>query len=142
MEYYYNNRSSENTNNSNAEETVYFPTGVDYSVYGDMGIKMAQYEEKSEDEAYGGLITEGDGYNAENVSVYKGEVINKPECITVDKYLKKYIGRKVCVGLRKNEYQRFEKCGILEDTGKDFIVLRNKKLLVIELNFVRYINIE
>jgi len=66
------------------------------------------------------------------------------EPLTMEAYLKRYMGKSVCVDLWSLEGGGTEKCGTITDVGRNFFVIRNDytgELFMIDLKSVRWVNI-
>ncbi len=75
-----------------------------------------------------------------SLSVPKGNI----ESQSMADYLNRFTGAFLCLDFWHNNGQRIKKCGVLEEVGKTFLVLKEshkKMLTVVDLSPVSYINI-
>ncbi len=59
-------------------------------------------------------------------------------------YLRRYMGKYLCIDMWTTEHEKLEKCGILTDIGNNFLVIkkpRNSERTLIDLKTIRYISI-
>lgn len=59
-------------------------------------------------------------------------------------YLQDLIGKSICIALWSCQGRRIEKCGILNEVGGDYIVLkdrRSNRLLITRTNEIKYISV-
>ena len=67
-----------------------------------------------------------------------------PQSLTMESYLKRHIGKSICVDLWSLEGGSAEKCGTITEVGRNFFVIRNDytgELFMIDLKSVRWVNI-
>ncbi len=155
-----------NSNNENQDE-ILLPPGASYSMFYDAGI-LAPAEDYTE-EAQGGSVTQGSGYLKETgqtdmrprvASVTTGipydNMSGKFDFISIPKnnsdismhtmtsFLDRYLGKFICLDLWTADCIREEICGILTETGRNFLVIAKQdgnKLTMVDLRSVRYINV-
>lgn len=66
------------------------------------------------------------------------------QSLTMESYLKRHLGKSVCVDLWSLEGGGTEKCGTITDVGRNFFVIRSGytgELFMIDLKSVRWVNI-
>ncbi len=162
----------EKSKSNESEEEIVLPPGCDGSMFEELGKKVITYNERrgtvetDYTNAQGGSVTQCGGL--ENAEDCYYMLQNEPQPIYADdlsgrfgmmsvaaeaeeapirsmsEYLSKYKGKFLCLDLWTSDMRRMEKCGILSETGRDFIVIQTEirgELMMIDLKTVRYISI-
>lgn len=154
-----------NTSNEN-DDDILLPPGASYSMFYDAGI-IKPPEDYSE--AQGGSVTQGSGYLKETGQTYmrpqgasitsgipydnmsgKFDFISIPHnnsdisTHTMTSFLDRYLSKFICLDLWTSDCIREEICGILIETGRNFLVItqpESEKVTMVDLRSVRYINV-
>ena len=122
------------------QEGVIIPPGCDHPALYDCGEEITTY-----------IPSSYKPYNSSSLPVIRPTKVNSiPEnkslvsAKNMSEYLNKFTGADLCLDLIINSKLKIKKCGTLLEVGSDFLALREngqKRLTVIDLNPVKYINI-
>lgn len=161
------NKEDTKMNNQNKEDEIVLPPGSDHSIFEELGKKVITYGEREYldyTDAQGGLVTQCSGLEntedcyfmmqneqrplyADNLSgsfdVMSVPTSDLPVKSMAD-YLRKYKGKFLCFDLWTADMSRMEKCGVLLETGDDFVVIQTEnrgEIMMIDLKTIRYISI-
>lgn len=143
-------------NNQKQNDEITLPPGCDYTMLYEANIPIPENNIPTL-EAQGGAYNQGGGYAKENnTSIFYDnmhgcfDLISVPKSHiglsgrTVSDFIKKYMGKFICLDLWTSDCQKEELCGVLTDSGNDYLVINccdTDNLTLVDLRSVRYINI-
>ncbi len=154
MKNYYNRQSAK----KNGNEEVFLPPGCDKSMFEEIGERVKIYDKDSTLGKGGAInqtfcrgrcstIPQDKQIYADNLSGEFG-VMSIPQedtmMISMTEYLSRFIGKYICLDLWTVDGHRSEKCGMLAEIGRNFLVIRRPcsgEMCIADLNTVRYISI-
>lgn len=154
MKNYYNKQGMNKKDN----EEIVLPPGSDKSMFEELG-KPVEIYENTADFGKGGSINQTfckgqcsmtdqkRQLYADNLSGEFGVMSIPPQSpltLSITEYLTRFIGKYICLDLWTIDGHRSEKCGMLTEIGRNFLVIRRPcsgEMCVADLNTVRYISI-
>ena len=130
-----------------AEAGIIIPPGCDNPMLHSSGEPVytytpASYRPYSLSESLPGAVPHSMSGRTGVISVPKCETPSATKSMT--EYLNQFRGAYICLDLWSNTHLKIKKCGVLTESGQNFLVIRDSgsgSLSLIDLKPIRYINI-